>query len=84
MISSTARQGTVAPCSYIVIYDDSNLQADKLQYLTYKLCHMYFNWSGTVSVPAHVQYAHKLAQMTSVAYGGGQPSKDLSNNLFYL
>jgi len=84
MISSTARQGTVTPCSYHVIYDDSNLQADKLQILTYKLCHMYFNWSGTVSVPAHVQYAHKLAQMTSIAFGGSAARSNLSDLLFYL
>ena len=28
--------------------------------LAYKLTHLYFNWPGTVRVPAPCQYAHKL------------------------
>ena len=31
--------------------------------LTYKLCHTYFNVAGAISVPAPVQYAHKLAYL---------------------
>ena len=27
---------------------------------SYKLTHMYFNWPGTVRVPAPCQYAHKV------------------------
>ena len=34
---------------------------DHLQKLTYKLCHLYYNWPRTVRVPAPCQYAHKLA-----------------------
>ena len=30
-------------------------------YFSYKLTHMYYNWPGTVRVPAPCQYAHKLA-----------------------
>ena len=34
----------------------------KLYYFpSYKLTHMYFNWPGTIRVPAPCQYAHKLA-----------------------
>ena len=29
--------------------------------ISYKLTHMYYNWPGTVRVPAPCQYAHKLA-----------------------
>ena len=36
--------GTVSPTHYHVVYDNSGLQADHIQQLTYKLCHMYFNW----------------------------------------
>ncbi len=54
-------QGTVNPTSYNIIYDKSGLKPDHLQMLTYKLCHLYFNWPGTVRVPSVCQYAHKLA-----------------------
>ena len=40
--------------------DLNGLGAEKLQRLTYKLCHLYFNWPGTVRVPAPCQYAHKV------------------------
>ena len=39
-------QGTVNPTSYNVIHDTSGLTADKIQKLSYKLCHLYYNWPG--------------------------------------
>ncbi len=58
-------QGTVSPTHFIVLKDLEGNQSPKLgpteiQKLAYKLTHMYFNWPGTVRVPAPVQYAHKL------------------------
>jgi len=39
-------QGTVNPTSYNVIHDESKLDPDKIQKLSYKLCHLYYNWPG--------------------------------------
>lgn len=61
LVSQSVRIGTVTPTSYNVIEDENILSPGKLQTLTYKNCHLYYNWSGTVRVPAVVQYAHKLA-----------------------
>lgn len=61
LVSQSVGQGTVSPTSYNVIYDTMGLPAERLQRLTYKLCYLYFNWNGTVRVPAPCQYAHKLA-----------------------
>jgi aubergine-like protein len=61
LISQSVRQGTVNPTSYNVVYDTSGLRPDHMQHLTYKLCHLYYNWPGTVRVPSVLQYAHKLA-----------------------
>ena len=33
---------------------------------SYKLTHMYFNWPGTVRVPAPCQYAHKVSLLTVI------------------
>ena len=37
------------------------------QKLTYKLCHLYYNWPGTVRVPMVCQYAHKLAYLVGTS-----------------
>lgn len=67
LVSPTARQGCVSPTYYNVLHDESGLDADKIQRFTYKLCHLYYNWSGTVAVPGPCQNAHKLAFLVGTA-----------------
>ncbi|XP_049818094.1 piwi-like protein Siwi isoform X2 [Aethina tumida] len=83
IVSQCVRQGTVSPTSYNVISDTLSLQADRMQMLTYKMCHMYYNWSGTVRVPAPCQYAHKLA-FCAAKFLHRQPHRNLANVLYYL
>ncbi|KAJ4439862.1 hypothetical protein ANN_07990 [Periplaneta americana] len=84
LVSQSVLQGTVSPTSYNVIYDNVGLDADKLQRLTYKLTHMYFNWSGTVRVPAPCQYAHKLAYLVGQALHQAPSQSRLQNVLYFL
>lgn len=44
LTSQTANRGTVSPTYYNVIYDDNALKPDHMQRLTFKLCHLYYNW----------------------------------------
>lgn len=83
LVPQSVRQGTVSPTHYIVIEDTANLAPDVVQRLAYKLCFLYYNWPGTVRVPACCQYAHKLAFLV------GQHIKKttcetLNDKLFYL
>jgi aubergine len=64
-VSQHVGQGTVAPTSYNIIHNSSQLNKDKLEILTYKFTHLYYNWSGTTRIPAVSQYAKKLAFLTS-------------------
>ncbi|XP_013180171.1 PREDICTED: protein argonaute-3 [Papilio xuthus] len=81
--SQKVNQGTVTPTHYVVIHDDSGMTADQCQRLTYKMCHLYYNWPGTVRVPAPCQYAHKLAYL--VGQNINQlPSDALTDKLFFL
>ena len=82
-MSQSVRQGTVNPTSYNVIKDNSGLTPDHLQKLTSKLCHLYYNWPGTVRVPAPCQYAHKLAFLVGESLHK-EPSEKLEDLLFYL
>lgn len=49
IVSQSVRQGTVSPTSYNVISDNSGLDPDKIQRLMYKLTHLYYNWSVSVT-----------------------------------
>ena len=44
---------------------------------------MYYNWPGTVRVPAPCQYAHKLAYQVG-EHVHNEPSHLLRDRLFYL
>ncbi|KAM3867888.1 piwi-like protein 1 [Diretmus argenteus] len=83
IVSQAVRQGSVSPTHYNVVYDTSGLKPDHLQRLTYKLCHMYYNWQGVVRVPAPCQYAHKLAFLVGQSIHK-VPSVHLDDYLFYL
>ncbi|XP_073999253.1 piwi-like protein Siwi [Rhodnius prolixus] len=83
LVSQHVREGTATPTSYNVIYDTSNLSPDILHKLTYKLCHLYYNWSGSVRVPAPVQYARKLALLCG-QYLHCAPNEELNQQLYFL
>ncbi|KAL1117937.1 hypothetical protein AAG570_004251, partial [Ranatra chinensis] len=83
LVSQSVRQGTVSPTAYNVIDDSSQLDPDKMQRLTYKMTHLYFNWSGTVRVPAQCQYAHKLAFLVGQSLHRS-PNNALEDLLYFL
>jgi len=83
LVSQSVKQGTVTPTHYHIIFDTTNLHPDRMQQLVYKTCHLYYNWPGTVRVPAPCQYAHKAAYLVSQAIHK-EPDKILRENLFFL
>ncbi|KAF1760646.1 hypothetical protein GCK72_008895 [Caenorhabditis remanei] len=83
LVPQFVNQGTVTPVSYNIIFDDTELGPDKHQQLAFKLCHLYYNWQGTVRVPAPCQYAHKLAFLTAQSLHGDSDEK-LRDKLFFL
>merc|ERR1719370_1450378 len=83
LVSQSVNQGTVNPTSYNVVKDTSGLLPKHIQALTYKLTHLYYNWPGTVRVPAPCQYAHKLAFLVGESLHK-EPSPELQEPLFYL
>ncbi|XP_016014211.2 piwi-like protein 4 isoform X1 [Rousettus aegyptiacus] len=83
LVSQAACRGTVSPTYYNVIYDDNGLKPDHMQRLTFKLCHLYYNWPGLISIPAPCQYAHKLTFLVAQSIHK-EPSLELANSLYYL
>lgn len=83
LISQHVTQGTVNPTHYNIVYDTLNLAPDIYQKMTYKMTHMYYNWPGTIRVPATCQYAHKLAYLVGQSLHKEHHSS-LCDKLFYL
>ncbi|XP_038559676.1 piwi-like protein 1 [Micropterus salmoides] len=83
IVSQAVRSGSVSPTHYNVVYDTSGLKPDHMQRLTYKLCHMYYNWQGIIRVPAPCQYAHKLAFLVGQSIHK-EPNIKLDDFLYYL
>jgi aubergine len=73
LVSCASHQGMVKPTRYTIIHDSLGAPRENLELLTYKLCHSYFNVAGAISVPAPVQYAHKLAGLVGDRAGGSAP-----------
>ena len=88
LISHETRNGTVSPTHYNVLMDEIQWPRDKLQLFVYQLCFEYFNWDGSISVPAPCQYAHKMAFLygQTLLTRGAIPSvpEALSCTLFQL
>lgn len=83
LIAQHVTQGATTPSHYIVLEDESNYRPDILQRLTYKLCYLYYNWPGTVRVPAPCQYAHKLADLVGLSIR--RPvAEQLEDKLYFL
>ncbi|KRY41389.1 putative protein tag-76 [Trichinella spiralis] len=50
-------QGTSRPTRYHVLFDESNMDANAMQSITYYLCHLYGRCARSVSIPAPVYFA---------------------------
>lgn len=61
LISHYVAQGMASPTLYRIIDNDGNLDLMTIARLAFKLCYMYYNWSGGIKIPAPTMMAHKLA-----------------------
>lgn len=83
LVPMAPSQGTVSPVHYTIFRNGSGLTPDMIQRLSYAFCHMYFNWTGVVKVPAHCQYSLKLVKLVS-EHLHAEPHQKLANKLYYL
>ncbi|XP_057175417.1 piwi-like protein 2 [Triplophysa rosa] len=83
LMAHSIRQGCGLPTHYITVHNTAHLTPDHLQRMTFKMCHMYWNWPGTIRVPAPCKYAHKLAFLSG-QYLHSEPAIQLCEKLFFL
>ena len=63
LIPAKTNQGVASSIHYQLVYDDANIQSGDFHSLVYKLCFLYYNWTGSVKVPAPCKYAKKLVTL---------------------
>jgi aubergine-like protein len=77
-------QGSATPTKYQLIQDDTGLNADTLEMYTYCLSHLYFNWPGTIRVPAPMKYASTIAKFDGLILRGLEVNAKMWERLHYL
>jgi hypothetical protein len=71
------------PNHYKVIYSSSEVEEGILQELAFSQCFNYVNWTGSIKVPAIMQYAKKLAKFNSeVLEPNTQIAESLTSKLY--
>jgi aubergine len=61
LISHSVTQGMASPTLYRIIDNEREVDTIVIARLAFKLCYMYYNWTGGIKVPAPTMMAHKLA-----------------------
>jgi aubergine-like protein len=65
IVSQRSNRGCSVPNHYRVIYSSSEVEEGVLQEIAFSQCFNYVNWTGSIKVPAIMQYAKKLAKFNS-------------------
>ncbi|KAL9651984.1 hypothetical protein ABK040_000327 [Willaertia magna] len=78
--SVSENSGVTKPIRYQLLFNNTDYTTEAIYTMTYKQCHMYYNWPGTVKVPASLMYSSKCLQSLSVA----DYNPELRKNLFFL
>lgn len=63
LVSQKTTQGLAQATQYTIMYDDYNVSSKDIHSLIYKLCYLYYNWTGGIKSPAPCQNAKKLAML---------------------
>ena len=63
LVAHAVTQGMASPSLYRVISNEGGVDNMAIARLAFKLCYMYYNWTGAIKVPAPTMMAHKLAYL---------------------
>ena len=84
LVSQNSNKGCIVPNHYKVIYSDSKMEEGCLQELVYSQCFNYVNWSGSIKVPAVLQYAKKSAKFNSETMETKFVDQSLERYLYFV
>mmetsp|Transcript_6061 Transcript_6061/g.775 ORF Transcript_6061/g.775 Transcript_6061/m.775 type:complete len:93 (+) Transcript_6061:2111-2389(+) len=92
MVAHPVTQGIARPSLYKLVdsykfaegQEPGQGQWRALMQLTYKLCFMYYNWTGAIKVPAPTMMAHKLAYLVGSSVHTQDMAPSISETMYYL
>lgn len=84
LASKAPASATAGPARFITTVDDMSMSSDGLQQFTYQLCYLYYNWQGSVKIPAPAKYADSLAYKFATHMQKTTVHPNLFNKLFFL
>jgi len=68
MISHGGLMGTSRPSHYVVMRNDHSFLEQKLEEISYYLCHIHQGSASSISIPAPIYYADRVCDMTRKYY----------------
>lgn len=69
-------QGIPSPTHYYVVENDIGQEAIRdLEILCFKLCFLFYNWTGAVKTPAPLRYASTLSTLCGGYYDPRDPEE---------
>lgn len=71
LVSQKALKGIPQATHYFIVYDECNVRPADIHLLIFKLCYLYYNWTGGIKIPAPCQYAKRLAMLVGDKFSKG-------------
>lgn len=84
LVSQNCNRGTAKPVHYKVIFNNTNFEEGTLEQLIFAESFNYMNWSGSIRIPAPLQYAEKLVKFVSEHINKPPETEKLNDHLFFI
>jgi aubergine-like protein len=84
MVSQQPMKGSSVPNHYRVIYSNSAMEEGVLQELCFSQCFNYVNWTGSIKVPAILQYAKKCAKFHAEVLDDAKVAEAVQNRMYFV
>ena len=85
IVSQQSTKGSIVPNHYKVIYSkESKLEEGHLQELIFSQCFNYCNWTGSIKIPAVLQYTKKCAKFNSEVMEGKEVGSTVVSKVYYV
>jgi aubergine-like protein len=69
LISQKNHRGCTVPIYFNIVTSKQKLEEGIIEQLMYYQCFNYANWTGSIKIPAILQYAKKFARFSSEVLG---------------